>query len=385
MKIKDLFKRDAEVAAAVQTARARSAGFGVLDNYTPLTRPEYQAYEAIREGIPVVDAAINKIVRLTGGFTVRCDDEADNYELNKFLSSVQVGASGRGIDSFISAYLDQLLMYGTAVGEIVPDAGCRTVAALYNAPLGGLTVRCDDSDPLKAVVCRTDGVNVTPAPYQGLITVSALNPEPGSAVGNSMLKGLPFVSRILLKIYDSIGTNFDRMGNLRYAVTYKPSGDILDRSAAKERAMQIAEQWSSAMQSGTVKDFVAVGDVDIRVIGADNQIIDSEVPVRQMLEQIVAKTGIPPFMLGLSWSTTERMSSQQADILTSELEYYRSLLTPVIVRICDVWRRLNGRGCEFTVEWNSINLQDEVELKKARLIEAQARQIEEKLEEKKHD
>ena len=33
------------------------------------------------------------------------------------------------------------------------------------------------------------------------------------------------------------------------------------------------------------------------------------------LEQLVTKTGLPPFLLGLNWSTTERMSTQQADIL----------------------------------------------------------------------
>ena len=64
-------------------------------------------------------------------------------------------------------------------------------------------------------------------------------------------------------------------------------------------------------RSGSVRDFVAVGDVDIKVIGADNQVLDSQVPVRQILEQLVARTGIPPFMLGLSWSSTERMSTQQ--------------------------------------------------------------------------
>lgn len=67
------------------------------------------------------------------------------------------------------------------------------------------------------------------------------------------------------------------------------------------------------------------------VIGADNQIIDTQVPVRQMLEQIVAKLGLPPFILGLSWSTTERMSQQQAEILASELESYRELLNSVIL------------------------------------------------------
>ena len=121
---------------------------------------------------------------------------------------------------------------------------------------------------------------------------------------------------------------------------------------------------------------VAVGDVDIKVIGADNQILDTEVPARQMMEQIVGKLGIPPFLLGLSWSTTERMSAQQADILTSELEYYRALLSPAVRKICRMWLAANGYACEPQVEWEPVNLQDEVEEAKARLYRAQAEQLE---------
>ena len=108
---------------------------------------------------------------------------------------------------------------------------------------------------------------------------------------------------------------------MRYSVVYKP-GDASGQIDAQERSEQIAEQWSQAMQEsrhGVVRDFVAVGDVQIKVIGADGQILDSEVPVRQILEQLVAKTGLPPFLLGLNWASTERMSAQQTDLLTSEL------------------------------------------------------------------
>jgi hypothetical protein len=164
-------------------------------------------------------------------------------------------------------------------------------------------------------------------------------------------------------------------------VTYKP-GDG-DKMFSKDRAKEIAAAWSDGMKSsavGVVKDFVAVGDVDIKVIGADNQLIDTEVPVRQLLEQIVAKLSVPPFLLGLNWSTTERMSSQQADILTSELEYYRRLLTPVLEEICSVFLRLCGSAEGAKVNWGNINLQDEEALARSRLYNAQAREIEEKLE-----
>ena len=127
------------------------------------------------------------------------------------------------------------------------------------------------------------------------------------------------MSDILLKIYNTIGTNWQRLGNLRYAVTYKPQGDGMDKAFAKERANQMARAWKDAMSSTeTVKDFVAVGDVKVSVIGADNQILDSEIPVRQMLEQIIAKTGL---------------------------------------------------------KWTDINLQDEIQMAQARLYNAQADNI----------
>ncbi len=120
----------------------------------------------------------------------------------------------------------------------------------------------------------------------------------------------------------------------------------------------MAREWTAAMQdgrSGSVRDFVAVGDVEIKVIGADGQILDSEVPVRQILEQLVAKTGLPPFMLGLSWASTERMSKQQADLLTSELWSIRRCVEPILYRICRTWLRLEGYGCEPEIVWDDIS------------------------------
>ena len=144
------------------------------------------------------------------------------------------------------------------------------------------------------------------------------------------------------------------------AVTYKPTSDPMDRAYAKERAQQIATEWSRAMRSGDISDFVAVGDVGIKVIGADNQILDSEVPVRQMMEQIITRLGLPPFILGLSWSSTERMSSQQADVLTKEMEAYRMLLNPSIEKICSLWLTLHGYDTSFEIVWDTITMQDRV-------------------------
>ena len=211
---------------------------------------------------------------------------------------------------------------------------------------------------------------------QDLILFTPFQPEADHPYGVSLLRSMPFLSGILLKIYQAVGQNWERVGNLRFAVVCKPGeGDGL---SAQERGEIVASEWSAAMRStrqGAVRDFVAVGDVDIKVIGADNQVLDSQVPVRQVLEQLIARTGIPPFMLGLSWSSTERMSTQQADMLTSEVWAIRRSLEPVVERICELWLRLHGYGGGVQVEWEDINLQDQVEEARAALYREQARKL----------
>ena len=96
---------------------------------------------------------------------------------------------------------------------------------------------------------------------------------------------------------------------------------------------------------------------------------------RELLEQIVAKMGIPPFLLGLSWSSTERMSSQQADMLTSELTAYRRILEPAILKICKTWLRLNGLDDTVEIDWNEITMQDEVDHANAAYLMAKTEQL----------
>jgi hypothetical protein len=125
-------------------------------------------------------------------------------------------------------------------------------------------------------------------------------------------------------------------------------------------------------KNGTVRDFVAMGDVQIGVIGGDAPILESQVPVRQMLEQLIAKTGLPPFLLGLNWSTTERMSTQQADILTSEIWALRRTVEPMLEKVCRTFLAYEGLDTQVEILWNDISLQDITQEAQAELYKAQA-------------
>ena len=337
---------------------------------------EKELYDRLRAAVPVIDAAIMKIIRLTGGFRVICSDETLQSDLDRFLESVPVGLTGKSVSCFADNFLDSILTYGSAVGEIVTDSSDQRIAGLWLGDVSSVRITAG-ADPFARnfSVRMPDGSFRTVSRPDNILYASL-------AGGRSLLRGLPALSSILLRIYECIGQNYDRAGNVRYAVTYKPPSGSDDFIYSRERAQQIAREWADGMNSarcGQVRDFVAVGDVDIKVIGADNQLFDTNVPVRQLLEQLIAKLSIPPFLLGLNWSSTERMSSQQADILTSELEYYRRLISPVICSIAEAYLGSVGSEAVCKVEWDNINLQDETALAESRLKNAQAREIEMRL------
>lgn len=371
-------KEESPPPAPVQLRPAERHPFALMGGYVPLHEPAFDLYRAIREAIPVVDAAILKLVRLAGGVEVQCPDKGVEAALNDFLRTVPAGWNQRGIQAFLDSYLDCLLTCGRAVGEIVLSRDGREVAAVLCGKVSDIQVREGDS-PLDVVLAlqRPDG-SVEDLPRQELLLFTPYHPSPERPYGVSLLHSMPFLSEILLKIYQTLGANWERAGNVRFAVVYKPEAEA-DPRQVRERGELLARRWSEAMgntRNGSVRDFVSVGDVEIKVIGAECDIPDCQAPVRLILEQLIAQTGIPPFLLGLSWSTTERMSSQQADIMTSELTALRRTLTPVVEKVCSLWLRLHGWDCPFQVVWEEINLQDQVEEARAALYHQQAQQLE---------
>ena len=367
-------KKETAVPGTVQLRSGERHPFGMLADYVPLQNGELQLYRAVREAVPVVDAAIYKLIRMTGGVRATCQDAAAQRQLQTFLRTVPTGRGQQGINAFLDCYLDSLLVCGRAIGEIVPARGGRDIAALLCGRTDCIDIR-EGSQPLEFCICGPDETGrMVPLPFQNLLLFTPFHPEAEHPYGVSLMRSLPFLTDILMKIYHTVGVNWERCGNVRFAVTCRDGGN----GQAAERSRMLASEWSQAMQEtkqGSVRDFVAVGDVDIRVIGGDAPILASEVPVRQILEQVVAKTGIPPFMLGLNWSSTERMSAQQADLLTTEITAIRRALTPTVERICRLWLRMHGFTCGYEVVWDDINLQDEVEEAKAQLYLEQARKL----------
>lgn len=338
---------------------------------------QFAIFKAIRNSIPIVDAAFEKIKRLIGGFEFKCDDKNNENFLNDFCSKIKVGASLRGISNFIYSYLDNLLMFGNSIGEIIFDDEFNVVA-LYNADINNIIL--SQRNDLEVDIClkNPDGSPGKPI-HPKKILFTALNPPPGKIKGRSIMQSLPLVSEILMKIYNAIGENFERIGNIRFAITYNPKDNAIDQAYANERAQLIAQQWAAGMEAsrhGQICDFITTGDVKIKAIGDDNKMIECQTPVRLILEQIIAALSVPPFMLGISWSTTERMSKEQSKLFTKELEYYRRLLEPVLLKTGETVLQSKGLYDNIKINWDFLNLIDQMNAAKTRLYNAQAEKIE---------
>lgn len=130
------WKREKELAAPVVQMRGGSRHpFGMLGDYVPLQNGETRLYRAVREAVPVVDAAIYKLIRMAGGVTVNCGDNQAEEALKEFLRTVPVGRGQFGINAFLDCYSDNdidLLVRGgvtpleSVSGVISPVRGITT-------------------------------------------------------------------------------------------------------------------------------------------------------------------------------------------------------------------------------------------------------------------
>lgn len=220
-------------AAAVQVRERGGHPFAALRGYMPLGGADAALYRSVREAVPIVDAAIGKLVRLSGGFRVLCEDERAQEELGEFLRTVNVGHAQVGFSAFLDKYLDSLLTNGRAVGEIVPDAEGREIAAVLCHRVEQLALR-EGETALDVRFCGYDAAGrLHELPRQELVLFTPLLPESENPYGVSLLRSMPFMAELLSRIYYAVGQNWERCGNVRFAVVYKPQGEEPDGAGAR--------------------------------------------------------------------------------------------------------------------------------------------------------
>ena len=166
-------RRDRSQAVTVQTA-SRSWGAGL-----PQGAGERELYRALRQNVPIIDASLYKLRRLLGDFHVTCRDSRAQEGLEEFLDTVQVNGAGAGAGEFLGIYFEELLTYGTAVGEMVLRGG--KIGALYNAGLDQLDL--EEDGPLGVKVWVREQGGRRECPFPKLLLGKKRVPLPQAAAG----------------------------------------------------------------------------------------------------------------------------------------------------------------------------------------------------------
>jgi len=385
MNVFDIFRRkriDPQRPAAGVQLRPND-GLGVWTKYLGSFIPrkvEAEFYEYMREAIPVVDAAIGRLISLDGVITVSGKNDALVKEIREWMSNVRVNDLQRGIQAFHTSIANEAFEQGFGLGEFIVSPKRDDIIGLRVADSKFIRFKREKAGEGVKLFQLADGDLAYTELRPETLIYFGLDNENQNPYGTPLFRSCEFVSQILVTIQNATRNVWERFGDPSFSIVYKTSRrDGADHEA---RVKQMYAEFDTAIRAkreGKSADFIRAIDrdseIDIKVIGADGQILELEVPARHVLEQIVAKSRLPPWMLGLHWSTTERLSNSEAEMLLADVATRQAALTPAFTDLVKTLLRLRGRTWkdgDWWIEWENVNLHDVVAQAQARFLNAQA-------------
>lgn len=335
--------------------------------------------EFLRESIPVVDGAINRLVALDGHIVVKGENEALVEEIKEFLYNVKVNDFQKGIHAFQQCLTSEAHEQGFALGEFALSKKRDDIIGLRVADSKFIKFQPTEKGELEIIQKLPSEPKERTLKPETLMYFG-MNNENQNPYGVPMMRSCEFVSQTIHTIQSAIKNNWERFGDPSYSITYKTSKK--DGTDLEKRRKTLADDFANAIKAkrdGKSADFIRAIDIsseiDIKVIGADGQILEMEVPMRHLIEQIVAKTGLPAWMLGLHWSTTEGLSDAEAEMVLADVETRRAGKLPLIYNLVRTLLAVRGRPWkkgDWSLEWAGSNLRDVVKQAQARFLHAQA-------------
>jgi len=336
-------------------------------------------YAALREMVPILNAAISKKRKLIGCPVIDGKPETKR-EVTAWLNSLAVNHIQTGWGNWIGTWTDNALLYGRAHTEIILNSDQSDVYGAQELHPKTVSLRSNrDRYSVDVVQQQSFGVEPVTLPPLRMLNLShdIRGDDPN---GTSILWGLPFITEIMGKMLKNLGSTWDRYGTPRYHINWMPSEDFSDPNGTESDAIMsgLAEQFVGSLESGIqgdIVDFYTSGKVTIEIIGANGESLNIEVPMRAISEQVVATTHIPPFAFGFHWANGDVMTQLQADLLTVDIKNLRGELQGPIEYLIDFRQRLTGGDRNIKLIWPQMSLIDIFNLERANFFKQNARQI----------
>ena len=398
-----------------------------FDGYVPrVVSPEF--YEVMREALPIIGAAIRRLASLTGTLQVDGDKAKIVDELREFFTFVQVNDFQIGIQSFLDNLQNEVFEQGFAIAEKVWTKNRKDIRQLRVGDSKFIFFKNDDRgniyatmrpkpwpriglydpslrmhqliDPhLLSGVWSSLGYYPVWAPME--VTLDPTNKiylcfhgQNQDPYGESLLSGMEFVSQLLATIINQDKNVFERYGDPSYNVQLQTSGKDLSGADnagvpnAQKRAEQLRTDFDAVMRrkrKGLSGDFINVIDKDsklvISVIGADGKaLVQIESSYRMCVEQLISKTGLQPWMLGISSGRQAgAVDDPESALVMQDAELRKAVILPHLQIMARELLRARGRTWkegDFVLSLVSPNLHNIQQAAQARFLNAQAELME---------
>jgi len=366
-------------------------------------------YEALRESIPVVDTGIHKLCTFDGIVRVEGDNAGLVAEIEDWMNTVQVNDMQTGFQAFVNNFTNETYEQGFSISEYVMNRERTDIVRLNVADSKDIRFRRGEKGVLEtwykgqshssralnateqvgSILHETlsnPAVSLSSAGWKKLkpekLLYYSIGNENHNPYGVSVMRSIEFVAKMLLTIENSQLNSWERFGDPSYQITYKCGKKELGEATLEARRASLATDFNamiSAKRSGKSADFVHAidkdSDIKISVIGADGQVLEMEIPARHALEQITSRIGLPPWVYGFNWSTTERLAKHQAEVMLQEAETRGKGKLPGLTALVSTMLRLRGRTWkpgDWSLGFDRPNLHDLVAQAQARFLNAQA-------------
>ncbi len=400
--------RGGGIALSARDTQPMGQWSDVFGSWQPRSKSPW-LLEAMREALPVLDGGIGRLVTMDGIIEVEGGNDKLVQEIETWMRNVPVNDLECGYQAFYAGQGAEHYEQGIGVGEFVYDAKGRDVIGLRVADSKGIGfVRGEDRmhvfyrAPAADRDWRPDGLGTVESLLRGNVRGDAITvlrgngyveldpsqcvfalhrPEADNPYGTSVLRSMPFVAQLLLKMENASGRSWERFGDPPFHVHYSTKNRKISADDALKRSQLIASDLAKALSAkarGNSMDLATAAaaddDVKVDVIGASGVALEIEMPARHMLEQIVAGFGLPPWMLGITWSQAAGIGEQQSVVVLQESQTRFALRQPGLERPIAAMlraRRRTWKPGDWTLVQRLPNLMDEQKRAQADFLRAQ--------------
>ncbi len=337
-----------------------------------------QFFEFLREAIPLMDAAIWRLVSLDGHIIVEGDKSGLVDEIQDWIDNVPVNDLQTGLQAYHQNFSNEAFEQGFSLGEFVASKRRDDIVGLRVAD--SKFIKFNRTPTAMEIWQKADGDLQERLLNPANLLYWSINNENQNPYGTPLFRSCEFVAQIMATMHNSLLNAWERFGDPSFSLVYKTSKK--DGTNHQERVESLAKDLDSVVRAkrlGKSADFVHAIDtnssLDINIIGAEGQLLELEVPARHVAEQIVSKTGLPPWMLGQHWSTTERLAEFESEMVLADVTTRQTAKLPTFNRIISTLLKMRGRSWkkgDWELKFQQVNLHDIEKQARARFLNSQA-------------